>query len=102
MIEIHSETLIRIADVPRWTEELLRNRVHKSTVHRWFRRGCRGVKLETLMVGGIRHTSEEALDRFFNRVTAVSGGDEASSRHLGRVSTRSHLRAAQELASEGF
>lgn len=39
-------------------------RVHPSTLWRWARRGCRGVRLETLRLGGRFVTSVEALDRF--------------------------------------
>ena len=34
------------------------------TLHRWRMHGVRGTKLETLLVGGIRYTSEEAIARF--------------------------------------
>jgi hypothetical protein len=100
MIDIEIETLLRICDVPKWTEEVLKNRVSKSTAHRWRLRGCRGVKLETLMVGGVRHTSREALSRFFDRVTAASNG-ESQAPHC-HVPSRSHLLAQRELEAEGF
>jgi hypothetical protein len=38
-----------------------------STIHRWRLRGCRGVKLESTHIGGVRYTSDEALQRFFDR-----------------------------------
>ena len=34
------------------------------TLHRWRLKGVRGAKLETLLVGGIRFTSKEAIERF--------------------------------------
>ena len=102
MIEIQSETLIRIADVPAWSQEILDNRVHKSTVHRWHLRGCRGVRLETLMVGGIRHTSHQALERFFDRITAASSREPALARQSLGASSKSHQQADLELQREGF
>lgn len=39
-------------------------RVSLATLHRWRLSGVRGVKLETCLVGGRRHTSREAVDRF--------------------------------------
>ena len=45
---------------------------HISTLRRWHRRGIRGVRLETCLVGGKRFTSKEALNRFIQTVTAVS------------------------------
>ena len=47
---------------------------HISTLHRWRLRGVRGVKLETVLIGGRRFTSDEALSRFFARTTAAADG----------------------------
>ena len=38
--------------------------VNPATVWRWSLRGCRGVRLESLLVGGVRFTSRQACDRF--------------------------------------
>ncbi len=35
-----------------------------ATLHRWRLRGVRGVVLETILVGGLRYTSREAIGRF--------------------------------------
>ncbi|MDB5340538.1 MAG: hypothetical protein JWN70_6157 [Planctomycetaceae bacterium] len=35
-----------------------------QTLHRWRLRGIRGVKLETIMIGGRRYTSRAAIGRF--------------------------------------
>jgi hypothetical protein len=43
--------------------------VHVSTLHRWASHGCKGVRLETIQIGGTRCTSVEALQRFFDRLT---------------------------------
>ena len=43
--------------------------VHPSTVWRWALTGLRGIRLETVLVGGVRVTSEAALRRFFDRAT---------------------------------
>lgn len=45
-------------------------RPHVSTLHRWAQRGLRGVRLETIRVGGLLCTSMEAIQRFFD---ALSG-----------------------------
>jgi hypothetical protein len=39
-------------------------RLGLATLHRWRLRGVRGVKLETVLVGGLRYTSREAIERF--------------------------------------
>ncbi|MGO8899479.1 MAG: DUF1580 domain-containing protein [Isosphaeraceae bacterium] len=43
--------------------------VHPVTLSLWHRRGVRGVKLETLLIGGRRCTSIEALNRFYQAVS---------------------------------
>lgn len=47
--------------------------VHPSTIHRWRHPGVRGVRLECLRIGGIWHTSLEALQRFCERLSAEPG-----------------------------
>lgn len=37
-----------------------------QTMHRWRLNGVRGVKLETLLIGGLRYTSKEAIERFIH------------------------------------
>ena len=51
-----------------------------STWWRWSVHGVRGVKLETILVGGRRCTTAEAVRRFFERVTAVADGTEIPNR----------------------
>jgi hypothetical protein len=46
--------------------------VDPATLWRWALKGLKGQLLETRMIGGIRFTSAEALDRFFDAVTAAS------------------------------
>ncbi len=43
-----------------------------ETLYRWSLRGCRGIKLETVQVGATRCTSVEALQRFFDALTAAA------------------------------
>src|SRR5262245_4075347 len=48
--------------------------LHVSTLWRWMQRGVRGIRLETVMIGGIRYTSREALERFIAATTAAADG----------------------------
>lgn len=75
-IELEHETLVAFSDA----RTAFRDGRRKSlaTLHRWRLRGIRGVRLETLLIGGIRYTSLEAIDRFIraqnaNNPPAVSG-----------------------------
>jgi hypothetical protein len=40
-----------------------------ATMYRWTGKGCRGVVLESVNVGGTRCTSREAIARFIERLT---------------------------------
>ena len=102
MIDIQAETLVRIADLPAWTAKNLGNRVSPSTIQRWFRRGCRGVKLETILIGGARATSTEALQRFFNASTAAQDGAIVATTTACPIAKVSHDSDAAFLESEGI
>ena len=82
MIDIKVENLIPFRDVPVWTKEHLGNRVHPSTIHRWRIRGARGVRLETVLAGGKRYTSHEALLRFCAGTTAASDSSSVGRREV--------------------
>jgi hypothetical protein len=44
--------------------KLLPGRPHISTLHRWRKIGCRGVKLQTIKVGGRYFVSHKAIQEF--------------------------------------
>src|SRR5687767_3852118 len=48
-----------------------------STIWRWSLRGIRGVRLETVVIGGIRMSTDAALSRFFVATTAAANGEQA-------------------------
>jgi hypothetical protein len=45
-------------------------RPHLSTWWRWHRHGIKGVRLETVVVGGRRYTTAEAVQRFAAALTS--------------------------------
>ncbi len=53
-------------------------RISYATWWRWWRHGIRGVKLETVVVGGRRYTSAAAVQRF---VTATTAADSSAQSH---------------------
>ena len=70
MIDHANETVLSLTDA---ASTLPRRRggkrVNVATLYRWASHGCRGVRLETIQIGGTKCTSREALGRFFNRLT---------------------------------
>jgi hypothetical protein len=42
---------------------------HPSTIYRWMKDGVRGVRLESVRLGGCTYTSREAIQQFAERLT---------------------------------
>jgi len=55
-----------------------REGIHVATVYRWFNVGLNGVHLEAYKRGSGYVTSEEALERFWTRLTEAARGDSKS------------------------
>jgi hypothetical protein len=70
MIDINTETILSIADAAR----RLPGKPHLSTVWRWITSGTRYGKLESVVIGGQRFTSAEALQRFAEQSTRAATG----------------------------
>ena len=60
-IDAKTETLIPLAQA---RDAFPGRYVGMASLHRWSLTGIRGVKLETLVVGGRRFTSQQAIARF--------------------------------------
>jgi hypothetical protein len=97
MIDVHCEELVPFQQAPR----SIPTRPNLSTLHRWRQRGIRGVTLETILIGGERYTSREALHRFFERSTAAADGIEAPS-HPTAARSRQQAEARRELQAAGI
>ncbi len=87
-----------------WLPRRRRGRkIHTSTVFRWVQVGLRGIRLEAIRVGGTRCTSEAALRRFFERLSAADplcGGPGPAVRSPV-AAARGHRRAEAELKRAG-
>jgi hypothetical protein len=81
-IDISSEQLVPISQA----HQHVPGRPHKSTLWRWILKGVRGQRLETVVAGGRRFTSVEAIERFCRNLTDPSKPTPAESRlHKARV-----------------
>lgn len=74
-------------------------RPHVATLYRWAQRGIRGVRLETIRVGGTLCTSVEAIQRFCD---ALSGDVNSSATGSSVVKSRKSEAAAAMLAARGI
>jgi|GEM_PF-2379322 len=63
MIDLAAETLLTLEKAAE------RLQVSKATLHRWITYGTKGIRLEAAKLGGRWRTSEEAIQRFSNRLT---------------------------------
>ena len=71
-IDVQTETVVSFSDA-RSAFPGIDRRLSLATLHRWRLNGVRGVKLETILIGGLRYTSREAIDRFI----AAQNADDA-------------------------
>lgn len=78
-----------------------RRGINVSTLWRWIQRGVKGQRLESLMVGGIRMSTREALSRFFVATTAAANG-EAIPIHTDRQRERAIQHAKNVLEAAGI
>jgi len=74
--------------------KLVQGHPHVSTFHRWRLRGIRGVKLETVLVGGRRYVSRESLRRFCEELNAADSHSSES------ATARSRRREQEKAAAE--
>jgi len=70
MIDLEIENVMSLANAAKTLPRRRQGKKpHVSTLFRWASRGVRGVRLETIRVGGTICTSTEALQRFCNALT---------------------------------
>ena len=98
MIDISRESLLTFAEAA----ASLPNTPNVSTIHRWRLRGVRGVKLESTLIGGVRYTSHEALQRFCDRTTAIADGTAQPEARTSLQRERAISRAQAELEAAGI
>ncbi len=79
MIDPDSEEILSL----RQARHAFPNRVSVPTLWRWVLNGVKGVKLESMLIGGRRYTSREACQRFMHaRAGAAKNSKVPTSRHL--------------------
>lgn len=101
-IDIHNESLFPFPKLPAKAEMLTGDRIHRATAERWRMRGCRGVTIETILIGGKRYCSDEALQRFVERVTAAADGTSSLTASTPAAARKAHEKACRELDEAGI
>lgn len=101
MIQIRQETLIPLREAPRHLPcRPSGKRVHISACYRWVSTGVRGVRLDSLKLGGTTYTSLEALQRFANALTGQSRVDGAAGHEARPSRARTETALARRLEHE--
>lgn len=96
-----AEKVIPLSAVPNELPRRRRGRkVHISTLHRWATVGCKGVVLETLSVGACRCTSKEALQRFFETISARQANPHGQPEPVPPRSATARRRASERAEVE--
>jgi hypothetical protein len=101
MIDVLTEDLVSLADSCKLFPKRRGGvRPHLSCMYRWTVSGCKGIKLESVQVGGTRCTSKQAIARF---IAALSGdrGDAVQVR-TPRQRQRAAEQANAELSAAGW
>lgn len=70
MIDIDAETLVPLKSAGVLVPGRNGRGVSYETLRRWWKQGLSGSKLETVKIGGIRHTTAAALRRFIGNLNA--------------------------------
>jgi hypothetical protein len=100
VIEIQDEHLMTLAQAAKLRPSGRNGRpTHVSTVYRWIATGVRGVRLESIRIGGTLYTSREAIQRFADRLTPGPATIQPPSMTTRR---RSAEAAGRELDRLGF
>ena len=106
MIDIETETLVPLGDVPNIVPRGPHGKpIHVSVAYRWSQKGLHGVRLETVQYGGRRMTSREAISRFVKRLSekaGLAGGSDAPPVRTPAARRRGHEKANAACESAGW
>jgi hypothetical protein len=97
MIDLSSEDVFPVNEAPKH----IASRPSTASVFRWVLQGVGGIKLESILLGGRRLTSSEAIQRFADARTAAVNGEPVPAR-TPRQRQRAIAAADDELTREGI
>lgn len=97
MIDTRTEDLFPLAELPaHWPALPGGKRLHRSVGYRYAKRGVgpNKTRLETVVMGSIRYTSHEAVQRFVERLTAEADAAEGRAPEPAPRRTRGRRKGA--------
>lgn len=94
-IDVDAETMLQF---PAARNEFPgRKTLSLATLHRWRLHGVKGAKLETCLIGGLRYTSREAINRF---IAALNAGEQPGAPAISKSQRRRQAETADRLLRE--
>ena len=88
-MDINKEPLLKLTQAARLVPP---EGTHVNTLRRWINKGLKGVRLESVAIGGNIFTSEEALHRFLAEVNARRGERLTQSPPASTPASRRHAK----------
>lgn len=104
MIDIRKDKLLTLTEASRLFPGRRGGQIKYGTIRRWVSVGVKGVRLETVPVGGGIRTTEQACREFTRRLQKIreSKYGEATSDASADVPCESSESAHEQLAAAGF
>ena len=103
MIDVANENLVPLGQVPTIVPSSHPGkRLNIATVWRWATHGVRGVQLESILIGGARYTSREAVARFVDALNGTRDGAPAAPVPTPARRQRQRERAARVCDAAGI
>jgi hypothetical protein len=96
MVHYELESLIPLREVPNHLPRRRGRKVHMSTIYRWCKKGVHGVRLDTVRVGGITYTHDQALQRFLGTPKASAPPAAFADPSQLTAAKRARLRSLEE------
>jgi hypothetical protein len=96
----HGETALTLTQAAKTFGRLSGRTPHVATVHRWAIKGVRGVKLETIRLGGLRLVRPQAIEAFLANVNRGSSETATGVRAVLDPAVQSRRRAEIDAARQ--
>lgn len=72
--DLREDQPLSIPDAAEFLGKLTGQKPHVSTLWRWCLKGCKGVKLESICIGGKRFVTAAAIEKFVEASTTARAG----------------------------
>lgn len=91
--DLREDQPLSLSDAAEFLGKLTGQKPHVSTLWRWCLKGCKGVRLESICIGGKRFVTATAIERFI---------DASSEARTGQQSTQPSALAAPPTPGKGM